>query len=387
MLPKKLKQKLKKRQQANALRVLPMASDLVDFSSNDYLGFSNNLVYAKAISNRTQEILQDYKTTANGATGSRLLTGNHSLYALAEKTVSHFHNSETALIFNSGYDANIGFFQSVPQRNDVILYDSYIHASIRDGLQLSLAKSYKFLHNDLSDIESLLKKYTSNLTVQEQVIYVVTESVFSMDGDSPDLTAIANLCEKYDAHLVVDEAHATGVLGCNGNGLVPELKLEEKVFARVVTFGKAMGAHGAVILGSTDLKDYLINYARSFIYTTGLPPHSIATVIAGYEQLLKNDSTSITKLRSTIDYFTQKLTKYNLASHFITSNSAIHCTIIAGNENVKTLSRKLKNNNFDVKPILSPTVKEGEERLRICLHAYNTREEMDELLRLIKENI
>ena len=388
MLPKKLQTKLEKRKGENALRTLPLISNAIDFSSNDYLGFSNDVEIATIISNRAQELLQDYNITANGATGSRLLTGNHSLYTLAEKTVSHFYNSKEALIFNSGYDANIGFFQSVPQRNDVILYDNYIHASIRDGLQLSLAKGYKFSHNNLIDLERLLKKHLANLESQESAIYVVTESVFSMDGDSPDLVAIANLCEKYNANLIVDEAHAIGILGRNGNGLVPELKLEEKVFARVVTFGKAMGAHGAAILGSAILKEYLINYARSFIYTTALPPHSVAVIIASYEQLKDAEEVkAIIMLQSHITYFTKKLKEYKVDNYFIPSNSAIHCAIIKGNENVKTLSRKLKTNYFDVKPILSPTVKEGEERLRVCLHAYNTQEEIDELLELLHTQI
>lgn len=386
MLPERLQLKLKKRKDGNALRTLPLASSLIDFSSNDYLGFSTNVEIATIISNRAQELLKDHTIKANGATGSRLLTGNHSLYHIAEKTISNFHNSEAALIFNSGYDANIGFFQSVPQRNDVILYDAFIHASIRDGLQLSTARGYKFLHNDIEGLEKLLQKHSKMLRSKENVMYVVTESVFSMDGDSPDLVAIANLCKKYKAYLVVDEAHATGVIGSKGQGLVQDLNLEEKVFARVVTFGKAMGAHGAAILGNTALKEYLVNFARSFIYTTGLPPHSIAIIIASYEQL-HNNTSSVSELKSQIAYFTQKVKECKLESHFIASNAAIHCAIIAGNENVKTLSRKLNNNNFDVKPIISPTVREGEERLRICLHAYNTEEEIDQLLQLIKENI
>lgn len=399
MLPPKLQKKLEERAAKNVLRKLPVSSGNIDFLSNDYLGFSNNSAFAKAISERAQALLAEHNIQSNGATGSRLLSGNHKLYELAESMLLSFHKSEAALMFNSGYDANIGLFQSVPQRGDIIIYDEFIHASIRDGIQMSLARGYKFKHNDLVDLEKVVVRLREihhlNDQNSENEMYLITESIFSMDGDSPDLKEISRLCNIHHIHLIVDEAHATGVIGDKGEGLVQELGLENEVFARIITFGKGIGAHGAAIFGSDDLKSYLVNYARSFIYTTGLPPHSVATVIAAYEQLDStpeaskkgNNSIPVEELQSLINYFNSQLKKLELNDSFIPSNSAIHCAVISGVEKVKTLSRKLEKQNFTIKPILSPTVQEGQERLRICLHAYNTEEEINNVLTLIKEHI
>ncbi|MEP0263129.1 pyridoxal phosphate-dependent aminotransferase family protein [Dokdonia sp.] len=383
MLPKKLHKKLEERIKNNTLRSLGSSESLIDFSSNDYLGFA----FAKAISTTTTTILNEHDVVANGATGSRLLSGNHTLYTIAESTIADFHESETALICNSGYDANIGFFQSVPQRGDIILYDEFIHASIRDGMTMSHAKGYKFKHNNVIHLEQLLLKYTEMSEGQnEQEIYVITESVFSMDGDSPDLASMCDVCHKYKAKFIIDEAHATGVIGNKGQGLVQALELDKKIFARIITFGKALGAHGAAILCDQELRDYLINFARSFIYTTALPPHSIATIIAAYEFIALNTAT-IEKLQTIIEYFNRQLESCDLNAHFISSDSAIHCAIIPGNDKVKSLSRKLKQHGYDVKPILSPTVAEGQERLRFCLHSFNTQEEIVEVLCVLKEMI
>ena len=187
--PISLQNKLNIRKENNALRFLTISQNLIDFASNDYLGFSRN----DEIFNKTHQFLVDKNLIQNGATGSRLLSGNHKLFQETEDYIAKFHQSQTALIFNSGYDANVGFFSTVPQRNDIILYDELCHASIRDGIQLSLAKSYKFSHNSLIDLEELLLKFTSG----ENQIYIVTESIFSMDGDSPDIENLVALSEKY----------------------------------------------------------------------------------------------------------------------------------------------------------------------------------------------
>ena len=205
--PKNLAAKLETRKQNNALRKLSFPNNLIDFASNDYIGFSKN----KAIFEETHQYLIDNNSIKNGATGSRLLSGNHKVYHEAEDFISNFHRSESALIFNSGYDANIGFFSSVPQKGDLILYDELCHASIRDGILLSNAKAYKFQHNDFEDLEKKITNYKLRITNQE--IYIVTESVFSMDGDTPNLEELVQLAEKHLAYVVVDEAHALGVLG------------------------------------------------------------------------------------------------------------------------------------------------------------------------------
>lgn len=370
--PKSLANKLNQRIQSHSLRILSEQNDLIDFSSNDYLGFAKN----DLIFDATHRFLSDRNIKNNGATGSRLLSGNHVLYAETEAFISQFHQSESALIFNSGYDANVGFFSSVPQRSDVILYDELSHASIRDGIQLSNAKSYKFEHNDFEALEKLISRFKTDTSE----IYVVTESVFSMDGDCPNLEELTALCEKYNCLLVLDEAHALGVFGENGEGLVQSLNLQDKVFARIMTFGKGLGCHGAAVLGSQELKNYLVNFARSFIYTTGLSPHSVATILIAYQQLGAN---KIGALRENITHFNQQKNLLGLKPLFVHSKSAIQSAIIPGNEKVKSIAQQLQEKGFDVKAILSPTVPEGQERLRFCLHSYNSKEEISTVMACI----
>jgi 8-amino-7-oxononanoate synthase len=374
--PDKLLNKLNEREQRNSFRQLKTQPNLVDFSSNDYLGFAKN----EAIFQQTHEFLVSKNYKVNGATGSRLLSGNHSIYIESEDFIAQFHQTEAALIFNSGYDANVGFFSSVPQRNDIILYDELSHASIRDGIQMSLAKSFKFKHNDVVDLENLLNKCSQTTdNGKPTTIYIVTESVFSMDGDSPDLERMVQLAENFNAYLVVDEAHAIGVFGENGEGLLQQLHLHDKVFARIITFGKTLGCHGAAVLGREKLKNYLVNFARSFIYTTGLSPHAVATIFVAYQHLSKSQQERV-KLFQNIAYFKSCLPSSN--SH-LPSNSSIHSVIIPGNERVKTIAQHLQQNGFDVKPILSPTVPDGQERLRFCLHSFNTEEEIKTVLSLL----
>jgi 8-amino-7-oxononanoate synthase len=300
-----------------------------------------------------------------------------------EEQLARIYSCEAALVFNSGYDANLGLFASVPQRGDFIFYDEYAHASIREGIRLSNAKSYKFQHNNLIDLKAKIERaIKADSKIAPYEIYVVTESVFSMDGDAPDLRTLAAFCATNTYHLIVDEAHAIGVYG---EGLCVAEAIQRDVFARIVTFGKALGSHGAAILGTYLLKEYLINFAKSFIYTTALPPHSIATSIAAHELLVsKTGSISQTKLLENINYFKQELEKNGLKSNFIESNSAIQCMKVNGNQNVKNSSVKLVEKGFDVKPILSPTVPKGKERLRFCLHAYNTKKEIKSLVQILK---
>ena len=367
--PEKLRKKMEERNKENALRKLPEPRALVDLSSNDYLGFAQD----ETLFDKAHQLLVARGLKVNGATGSRLLSGNHSLYDEAEAMLCEVYDAEAALIFNSGYDANIGFFSSVPQRGDVILYDEYIHASIRDGITMSLAKGYKFGHNDLDDLKKVLKQVRSNGEV-----YVVTESVFSMDGDSPALDLISKYCDDNRLHLVIDEAHAVGVFG---NGLVSQLGLTVRTVTRIITFGKAFGCHGAAILGSNTLKNYLVNFARSFIYTTGLPPHSVAAIMTAHH--IFTTSTAPQQLQENIERFLQKVKELDLHEQFIASCSAIQCIVIPGNDKVKEVSQRLHGQGFDVRPILSPTVAEGQERLRFCLHSFNSKEEIEEVLHLL----
>ena len=384
MLPQKLQRKLEERKQSISMRTLPMYKQLVDFSSNDYLGFSKNA----SIFNTTHKYLVVNNILQNGATGSRLLSGNHNLYGELEDKLSVFHQSKAALVFNSGYDANIGFFSCVPQRGDLVFYDEYIHASIRDGIAMSNAKSYKFKHNSLSDLENLVERHSARIKENKAAVYVVTESVFSMDGDSPALKEMGLFCKKHKLFFVVDEAHAVGVFGEKGEGLVQEQNLVDLVFARIITFGKAIGCHGAAILGSAELKNYLVNFSRSFIYTTALAPHSVATILQSYYFLDSKDGKMQQQLlQNAVQFFKNEVDQHGLKEHFIPSNSAIQCCLLPGNANIKAVALELQENGFNVKAILSPTVPKGQERLRFCLHAYNTPKEIEKVTVLLRKLI
>lgn len=356
-----LQRKLEARKQEGSLRALRIENDKVDFCSNDYLGIVKNA-----------KLQIPDPRLSHGSTGSRLLSGNNTLIEQVEKEIAMFHNSGSALLFNSGYDANTGLLSCVPQKGDTILYDHLCHASLRDGMRLSFAQSFSFAHNDLGELEEKLQRTTGN-------VFIVTESVFSMDGDQCPLEELATLAGKFKAHLIIDEAHATGVTGERGEGLVQHLGMEQSVFARVHTFGKACGCHGAVVLGSATLKEYLVNFARSFVYTTALPPQTVAAIQNSYSvfPLMHEERAHLNKLIS-------QFRTVPVAYEKIDSLTPIQGVVVPGNENVKALAEKLQSNGFDVRPILYPTVPKGKERLRIVIHAFNTEEELAELLALLK---
>ena len=355
---------LEKRKRAGLLRVLQQNTGLVDFCSNDYLGFARNRVLAELAA----DFLKEEAEYMNGSTGSRLITGNTVLAEQLEVLIAAYHHTDAALLFNSGYDANLGFFSAVPQRGDTIFYDQLVHASIRDGVRLSGAKAYSFRHNNMDDLQRLASRALGN-------VFVAVESVYSMDGDLAPLETLVAICRENGWHLVVDEAHATGVFGQQGEGLVNQT-LARDCFARMYTYGKAMGVHGAAVVGSEVLKDYLVNFARSFIYTTALGPHSVAMIKAAYTMLPKAVEER-KKLQENIAYFSSRM-KANL--NFIPQPSAIQSLLTGGNENSRQIATHIQSQGFDVRAILSPTVPSGQERLRICLHAFNTQEEIDALI-------
>ncbi len=376
-----LARKLSEREAMNALRSLKGLGGLVDFSSNDYLGLARN----EAVSSWAGQLVTDAYPMRNGAAGSRLLTGNHKLYLDLESLLEQVYGAP-ALVFNSGYDANMGFFASIPQRGDLVLYDEYVHASIRDGIRMGLAKGYKFRHNDLEDLQLQLRRH--NKTGNAAEVYVVTESVFSMDGDSPRLHEMLAFCAGHDCRLVVDEAHALGVCGKGPVGLVQHLGLEKETFARILTFGKAMGAHGAAVVGSAPLKDYLVNFARSFVYTTALPPHAVATLLGAYHYIVtESGNRQQQKLLENVRFFREQLALMDLQAYFTDSQSAIQCCLLPGNSHVKEAAGYLQGNGFDVRPILSPTVPEGSERLRFCLHSFNSENDIRAVLGRLVEFI
>jgi len=366
-----IKHRIAQRVADGSLRELSTSLRPIDFCSNDYLGFATSPDLQSAI--HAESMKQGPLPIGSG--GSRLLNGNTAYAEATEKYIANFHNAEAGLIFNSGYDANIGLLSSLGHRGDTFICDELIHASLIDGVRLTHANRYTFKHNDLEQLEDKLKH-------AKGIIYVVVESVYSMNGDLAPLLQIANLCKSFGANLIVDEAHATGVLGAYGRGLVQALSVEDLVFARIATFGKAIGCHGAIVLGSEDLRRYLINFARSFIYTTAAPLHNIIAVNCAYRMLEKGNY--VEELQRRIAYFSELATHFNI-KELLPVPSAIQTITIPGNQKVKNVALKLQTLGFDVRPILSPTVAIGAERLRICLHLYNTEDEIRQLLLQLQE--
>ena len=355
----KLYKKLSERQEKGTLRSLSSFEGFTDFFSNDYLGCTRRLTSEMSMA---------------GSTGSRLLSGNSELHEILETKFAAFYRSEAALHFNSGYDANLGIFSTLPQKGDTIIYDSLIHASARDGMRLSWAKSYAFRHNDLKHLEQRLQK-------AEGAIYVAVEALYSMDGDVAPLEEIARLCERYNAYLIVDEAHSGGVFGESGEGLTGAMRLETSVFMRVMTFGKAYGSHGALVLCDQDTQHFLINFCRSFIYSTALPA---ATLRHNYETASSSTLQSLrVDLQAVLKRYCSALFEAGLTT-ISSEDSPIQIIEVGDVEKVRRIANQLQTERIAVKPIYAPTVPEGQERLRICLHAYNTKEEIDRLVSLIK---
>jgi 8-amino-7-oxononanoate synthase len=356
----KLHRKLRLREEEGTMRSLSLFDGFVDFFSNDYLGLAR-------VPNdpRDEDIC--------GGTGSRLISGSSKESFEAETAVAHFFNAEAALIFNSGYDANLGFYSSVPQRGDTVLYDERIHASIRDGVRLGFAQHVRFKHNDLSDLHSKLKVAQGN-------VFVGVESLYSMDGDIPPLREMVELCHEFGANLIIDEAHACGVFGVRGKGIVDALNLTDHVLVRLITFGKAYGSHGAAILCSDFMKAYLINFARSFIYTTALPPEAYRRI---QKMICLESITERTSLlQDRIAYFRTRVPMTSSRSEI---NSPIQIIPIGNVDETKELANKIQAQRIGVKAILTPTVPIGKEGIRICIHAFNTNDEINRLADLLKK--
>ncbi len=361
-----LQQKLDDKILAGTLRTLVHTNNTIDFSSNDYLGFAQPGLLT----------INGEHTLPSGATGSRSITGNSVLAEETEQLIANFHNRKAALIFNTGYMANVGLFSCIAAKGDTYISDEFIHASIIDGMRLSYANRLRFKHNDLADLEKKLQLATGKKMV-------VVESIYSMDGDEAPLIEMAELCKKYGALLIVDEAHATGLYGDNGNGLVCLYGLENEVYACIHTFGKAIGLHGAAITGSKVLRNFLINQARSFIYTTALPPHNYLQIQLAYQLLPSGKRTA---LHGLVDYFRQAIA-VNKDIAFINSHSPIQGIMVGDNFATKSLANHLIEKGFFVRPILSPTVPVGKERIRICIHSFNTKEQIDGLVHSILNSI
>ncbi len=333
---------------------------LINLSSNNYLGFADN----KKI---TEEFLEYAGSKYSfGSASARLLTGTLPVYKDLENTICELFNKDKALIFNSGYHANVGINSSIAGKKDVIFSDKLNHASIIDGMRLSESKFFRYPHNNMQALERLLLRERKNF---ENAI-IVSESVFSMDGDISDIEKLVELKEKYNCILILDEAHAFGVFGQNGLGITEVLGLTDKVDLIIGTFGKAIGSMGAFATGNKILIDYLINKARSFIFSTALPPINIAFS----KWIIEN------KLPHTIEKRNKMLNIGKKAG----SQSHIIPVIIGGNKETTETCNILYENGYFTLPIRPPTVPEGTSRLRLSLTTEIEEKELFDAITLAK---
>lgn len=334
---------------------------LLNLSSNNYLGFADN--------KNITELFLDYAGNkySFGSASARLLTGNLPVYKELEHLITQLFRSDMTLLFNSGYHANVGINSSIASRGDVIFSDKLNHASIIDGMQLSKAKFFRYLHNDMENLEQLLIKERKNF----KNAVIVSESVFSMDGDIADLQKLVELKHKYNCILVLDEAHAFGVFGKTGLGVCEDLGIINDIDLIVGTFGKAIGSMGAFATGKKELIEYLINKARSFIFSTALPPVNIAFS----KWIIEN------QLPKTYEKRMRMLELGKKAG----SKSHIIPVIIGGNKETVDTCEVLFHNGYFTLPIRPPTVPEGTSRLRLSLTTEINEKELFDAISLVKQ--
>ncbi|KAF1911517.1 pyridoxal phosphate-dependent transferase [Ampelomyces quisqualis] len=367
----------------------------VDFSSNDFLSLSSSPQFRKFY-------LQELQKTdlPQGSGGSRLLDGNSAYAEDLEHDIARFHGAQSGLLFNSGFDANAGFFACVPQLGDVIVYDELVHASVHDGMRLSrAAQRIPFMHNSVNDLRRILQGLVEGSEVEgatKRNIFVAVETIYSMDGDIVPLKAIVDAVEEIVGsrlgYVIVDEAHSTGVVGSQGRGLVCELRLEDRIFARLHTFGKALSCNGAIILGSRTLRHYLLNYCRPLIYTTFMSFPSLALIRSSYALLQSGQTVPLQghlrHLSGTLFSCLQELCSgCSIVSSVLRIPSACPESPIFAIQvqQPRKLAMVLENHGMMVRAVASPTVPLGKERIRVCLHAGNTELEIRKLVRVIKE--
>ena len=363
--------KLTQRVHKNELRTLRSVYAATDFSSNDYLSLKNEPKWESYLKT---EIPEEF--WFSNLSSSRLISGNHPVKEETEQFFADFYKADSALFFASGYNANLSIFSTIASKEDTILYDSDAHASIRDGLQLSYAKTLKFKHNNLEDLELKLKKSKGD-------VYVAIESVYSMDGSIAPIKEILQLCKKYNALLIVDEAHSTGIFETFGRGLCAELGIEQEVFLRVMTFGKAIGCHGAVVLGPTNFKQFLINFARPFIYTTAPSCFDFLKARKSVECIALHPEW-IQALHSNIAHFSKIIQSIHRNTPvFTTPIIPFISDNIPALKNFEALGLQ---HGYQFKSILSPTVSRGQERIRFSIQRKHSEEQFAKIGELLKSH-
>lgn len=371
----------------------------VDFSSNDFLSLASSQELRQSF---LKELQSDSAVSNTGSGGSRLLDGNSEYAECLERDIAHFHNAPTGLLCNSGFDANVGLFSCLPQTGDVIVYDEFIHASVHDGMKLSRARQcLPFAHNSVDALQDVLRQCLEEDALLRQgrrSIFIAVESVYSMDGDIAPLrdivAAVKARLPEGNGHLIVDEAHSTGVFGPKGSGLVCELGLEHEFMIRLHTFGKAMACNGAILLCKPLIRQYLVNYARPLIYTTFMSYPALAAIRASYNFLMQGKGEALAwNLQVLIRSLHVRLLEMQASlclptnyKHLLQSPEVCPQTPIFAvlSSEPKALAAHCQQQGFVVRGIVPPTVPVGAERIRICLHAGNSMEQIDALVRTIR---
>jgi glycine C-acetyltransferase/8-amino-7-oxononanoate synthase len=343
--------------------------DYLHFSSNDYLGLATD----PRLKDTAVKSLQQWGA---GSGASPLIVGHNALYRELEEEISDFKRAESALVFSSGYLANLGTISNLLAPEDLILSDSLNHASIVDGCRLAQAKVRIYAHSDPGHLEELLQQRPARGKV-----LVVTDSIFSMDGDIAPVPELYALCQKYQALLYVDDAHGTGVMGDSGRGILEHFELEEAEIVQLATFSKALGSLGGFVAGQKLLIDYLINKARTFIYSTALPPSVLAANIRAL-QLIKEDPQPRQRVKSLGLYLREKFAEMGL--HLTGSSPHLFSLVLGSNQRTVQAYRFLLERGIYLPPIRPPTVPDGQSRLRISLSALHSLEDIDRLLDAVR---
>ncbi len=344
--------------------------EVINFSSNNYLGIAGHPALAEA----AKAAIDRYGC---GSGASRLISGNMTLHEELEAKLAQFKGTEAALVFNSGFQANVGILSTLAGAGDAILSDALNHASIIDGCRLSKAKTLVYGHCDLASLESALQQ-----AAPARRRLIVTETIFSMDGDQAPLCEIVELAEKYDAMVMVDDAHGTGVFGANGAGVVAKLGLAPRVMIQMGTLGKALGGFGAYIAGSRALCDLLINRCRSFIFTTSLPPAVMAMALAAID-LVQREPQRRDALRQNCQKLKKGLSR--LGFELGRSESPILPLLVGDAARCMALSAALLDGGVFAQGIRPPTVPAGTSRLRVTVMATHSEAQIEKALNIFEE--
>lgn len=359
----RIQHSLQKRKLEGILRSLNPIQRGIDFYSNDYLGYSRII---PKIKNKKKYFI------SSGSTGSRLISGNYTEIIQLEKRIAELHKAEESLLFSSGYLANFALLSTLPTRHDLILFDELCHASLIDGIHFSRARHFSFKHNRIDILSELLKKHHKNF----ENVFVVMESLYSMDGDYCPLRAVVECLKTYpNAYLILDEAHALGTSDVYPLGLSVGMEEDKKIVARIFTYGKALGCAGAAVVTSMDVKEYLINFCRPFIYSTAPSPELTASINTGYDLLMEKKN--INELINVIKFFKEE---FQGEGNVRIRSGPIQVLMCESNDKLaKALIDKFSENKILCKYIKYPTVPKGMERFRITIHSFNTENDIKKI--------